>query len=160
MKRIIFITAAMLISSLLFGQGKLVSSSQPRTPIWVKNDVEKYDVVKVSAASNISLKAAKEQALSILHNKVVDMTTKHMMQFAMGTPESTVRNNIEKSAFVKGISESSALDSYWEERYVKKSKSTTYYYYFLYNFNETEIGKISLEINKENSATQKAIDEL
>ena len=63
---------------------------------------------------------------------------------------------VENSSYVKNISEAASLDTYWEIRFDKRSKTNYYNYNILYYFNEMEMKKIALEVNQRKSNT--AID--
>jgi hypothetical protein len=160
MKRILIFCITLAIASTLWGQGKLIRSSSDKAPIWIKRNVEKYEIVKISALSTISLNDAKQKAFDQLKTDVITLTTRYMLSISINGDESSIRRHITDSQFIKNISESSAIDTYWEERFIRRDDTTNYHYYILYNFNEFEMKKIALEVGKETSSTQKLIDEL
>lgn len=160
MKRIVILIIALSFTSFMFGQGKLINSSTDKVPVWVKKDVEKYDIIKISETSSISLNDAKNKAFELLKTKVIISTTRYMLKNSINGDETSIRNNVTNSQFVRNIAESSSIDTYWEERFIKKDKKTIYNYYILYDFNDFELKKIALEINQGESNTRKMIDEL
>lgn len=160
MKHILTLLIAICLPLALFGQGKLVNSSEPKSPKWLNRNVDQYELIKVSYTSSISLQDAKNKAFEILNQKVVTATTRYLLSQSFGKSESEIRSSVEKSMFVKNISESSAVDIYWEQRYIRKQDMNMYYYYILYNFNDMEMKKAALEINAGESNTKKLLDEL
>lgn len=157
MKRIVVILLSVLVASTSFAQGKLVKSSDKKAPIWLNKDVNKYEAIKVRGESKVSLQDAEESAFRQLHDLVVNSTVAYMLQFSVGEKdEAAIRNSVENSSYVKNISQSASLDTYWEIRFDKRDKINYYNYNILYYFNEMEMKKISLEINQ--GKTNTAID--
>lgn len=149
MKRFLLISFMGLLTLTAFGQGKLISSSEDKRPAWIKKNVDRYDVMKVSCESTVSLEDARGKAFEELHSSVVNSVTSYLMQTHIeGADAGKVRQEAENSSFVRNISESTALDVYWEHRLVKKQD--LYIYYILYNFNDNEKKKAALEINMGN----------
>lgn len=160
MKQLFTLFIAIILPVTLLGQGRLVNSSSERVPKWLNRDVDQYQIIKVDYSSTISLEDAKTKAFELLTAKVVIATTRYMLSQSIGGNEPAIRKSVENSQFVRNISESSALDIYWEERYVKRQNLSLYNYYILYYFNDTEMKKVSLEINAGESNTKKLLDEL
>ena len=157
MKRIVVILISVLIASTSFAQGKLVKSSDKKAPIWLDKNVNKYEAIKVRCDSQISLEDAEKGAFAQLHDIVVNSTVSYMLKFSVGEKdEAAIRNSVENSSYVKNISKSASLDTYWEIRLDKRSKTNYYNYNILYYFNEMEMKKIALEINQ--GKTNTAID--
>lgn len=157
MKRIVVILLTVLIASTTFAQGKLVKSSDPKPPVWLKKDVNKYEAIKVRQESTVSLQDAEAGAFAQLKDYVVKTTVAHMLKMTVGEKnEDAIRKSVENSSYVKNISEATSLDTYWEIRFDKRSKMNYYNYNILYYFNDMEMKKISLEINKSKKST--AID--
>lgn len=157
MKRIAIILLSLVLASTSFAQGKLVKSSDKKAPAWIKKNVDKYEAVKVTHESKISLKDAEKGALAQLHDMVVEATVAYIYQHSVGKKdEASIKRHVENSSYVRNISKSTSLDTYWEVRYDKKSGRNIYIYYILYYFNDIEMKKIALEINQANSST--AID--
>lgn len=160
MKQILTLLFALMLPISLLGQGKLINSSSEDAPRWLNRDVDQYKIIKVSYSSTVSLEDAKRNAFDLLESKIVIATTRYLLSLSFGKSESEVRKSVENSLFVRNISESTAIDYYWEERYVKKQKLSLYNYYILYNFNDQEMKKVALEINSGESNTRKLLDEL
>ena len=55
MKRILLFSLMCLITATAFGQGKLIESSEDKRPVWIKRNVDRYDIMKVDQQSTISL---------------------------------------------------------------------------------------------------------
>ena len=47
MKRFLLLTLMTMMVLPSFSQGRLLESSAEKKPMWVKHDVEKYDVLKI-----------------------------------------------------------------------------------------------------------------
>jgi hypothetical protein len=157
MKRIVVILLSVLIAGTSFAQGKLVKSSDPKAPIWLKKDVNEYEAIKVRQESNVSLQDAEAGAFAQLRDNVVKTTVAYMLRTTVGDKdEAAIRKSVENSSYVKNISEAASLDTYWEIRFDKRSKMNYYNYNILYYFNEMEMKKIALEINQ--GKTKTAID--
>ena len=118
MKRFLLLTLMTMMALPSFSQGRLLESSAEKKPMWVKHDVEKYDVFKISMESTVSLEDAKTKAFDGLRNLVI----------------------------------------YWEHRLIKRQD--VYIYYILYDFNDFEKKKISLEIDKADSGTLNELNNL
>lgn len=157
MKRFVVILISVLIASTSFAQGKLVKSSDSKAPVWLNKKVEKHDAIKVRGESSISLEKAEESAFAQLRKEVVQATVKYMYKFSAGEKDiKSMTEAVENSSYVKNISEAASLDTYWEVRFDKRSKTNYYNYNILYYFNEMEMKKIALEVNQRKSNT--AID--
>lgn len=157
MKRIVVIILTVLIASTTFAQGKLVKSSDPKPPVWLKKDVNKYEAIKVRQETTVSLQDAEAGAFAQLKDHVVKTTVAYMLRTTVGDKdEAAIRKSVENSSYVKNISEAASLDTYWEIRFDKRSKMNYYNYNILYYFNEMEMKKIALEINQGKTST--AID--
>lgn len=159
MKRFTLIFLSCLLAFTASGQGKLICSSEDRRPAWTKRDVDRYEVMKASGESTVSLEDAKEKAFAELRGTVVRSVSSYLMSTdIVGTDAGEVKKNVENSLFVRNISESTAIQVYWEHRMVRKQD--VYIYYVLYNFNDTEKKKAALEINREHSNTTKILNSL
>ncbi len=160
MKQVIFIILSALLSLNLLGQGKQIAASTESEPRWINRDVDQYNVIKTYSSSSISMDDARNKAITSLKERVIIATTRYMLNISINGVESDIRQAVENSLFVKNISESSAIETYWEHRYVKRHKLNIFNYYILYNFNEMEMKKIALELNKANSSVNSIIDQL
>lgn len=149
MKRFLLISLMSLLAISAFGQGKLLESSEDKRPAWIKRDVDRYEIMKVCQQSTISLEDARNLAFEELHNFVVNAVTTYLMRTHVeGAEVEKVKQEVENSLYVKNISESTALQVYWEHRLVKKKD--VYSYYILYNFNDAEKKKVAIDINMGN----------
>lgn len=149
MKRFLLISLMSLLAISAFGQGKLIESSEDKRPAWIKRDVDRYEIMKVCQQSTISLEDARNLAFEELHNFVVNAVTTYLMRTHVeGAEVEKVKQEVENSLYVKNISESTALQVYWEHRLVKKKD--VYSYYILYNFNDAEKKKVAIDINMGN----------
>lgn len=160
MKRIFTLITILLFSLTAFGQGKLVKSSSKSQPKWINRNVDKYDIIKVSATSTIDLETARQAAFDKLKSDVITASIRYIISISIDANESKIKNQVENSQYLKDISEGTSIETYWEERYKKRGKTTHYNYYILYNFNDFEIKKMALEIDKNNSATSEAVNNL
>ncbi len=158
MKRLITFCLLVSFSFAAFGQGRLIESSASNPPKWLKRDVNQYDLIKASAISTVNLEDAKEQAILQLKNYVILSTTRYMLKTTINGDAEAIKSKVEKSRAVKNIGEYSALETYWEIRYVKKK--TLYYYYILFNYNEFEMKKIAVDVNKEGSSSLEELNKL
>lgn len=159
MKRIIVILLGLIWLTPSFAQGKLVESSNSKRPVWLKRDVDRYDLLKISEESTISLETAKDNAFRKLHDLAVNAVTTYIMQTSVTAVDvNTVKSQVINTRFMKNISENTSVDTYWEHRISKKKD--VYLYYILYDFNEFEMKKVALEINRNNSSAVKALNEL
>lgn len=105
--------------------------------------------MKVCQQSTVSLEDARDLAFEELHNFVVNAVTTYLMRTHVeGAEVEKVKQEVENSLYVKNISESTALQVYWEHRLVKKKD--VYSYYILYNFNDAEKKKVAIDINMDN----------
>ena len=142
-----------------FSQGRLLESSAEKKPMWVKHDVEKYDVFKISMESTVSLEDAKTKAFDGLRNLVINTTTTYMLRINYdGREAEEIMNDVRNSDFVRNISEYSAIETYWEHRLIKRQD--VYIYYILYDFNDFEKKKISLDIDQARSSTMDELNKL
>lgn len=149
MKRFLLISLMSLLAISAFGQGKLIESSEDKRPAWIKRDVDRYEIMKVCQQSTVSLEHARDLAFEELHNFVVNAVTTYLMRTHVeGAEVEKVKQEVENSLYVKNISESTALQVYWEHRLVKKKD--VYSYYILYNFNDAEKKKVAIDINMDN----------
>ncbi len=149
MKRFLLISLMSLLAISAFGQGKLIESSEDKRPAWIKRDVDRYEIMKVCQQSTVSLEDARNLAFEELHNFVVNAVTTYLMRTHVeGAEVEKVKQEVENSLYVKNISESTALQVYWEHRLVKKKD--VYSYYILYNFNDAEKKKVAIDINMGN----------
>lgn len=159
MKRFLLLTLMTMIALPSFSQGRLLESSAGKKPLWVKHDVERYDVLKISMESTVSLEDAKARAFDGLRNLIVNTTTSYMLGIDMdGRSADDILEEVRNSTFVKNISEYSAIETYWEHRLIKRQD--VYIYYILYDFNDFEKKKISLEIDKADSGTLDKLNNL
>lgn len=157
MKRILVILCSVLIACTSFAQGKVIKSSDPKAPIWLKKDVNKHEAFKTNYISQVSLEDAKECAFEMLRQNVINTTLNYMLKNSVGGANADeLKAKIENSTYVKNISEAASLDTYWEIRFDKRSKTNYYEYHLLYYYNEMEMKKISLELN--HAATNTKID--
>lgn len=149
MKRFLLISLMSLLAISAFGQGKLIESSEDKRPAWIKRDVDRYEIMKVCQQSTVSLEDARNLAFEELHNFVVNAVTTYLMRTHVeGAEVEKVKQEVENSLYVKNISESTALQVYWEHRLVKKKD--VYSYYILHNFNDAEKKKVAIDINMGN----------
>lgn len=149
MKKCILILFSFLLCIPVSGQGKLVESSAPKRPAWVKKDVDRMDLMKVSKESTVSLNDARLKAFDELRNIAINSITSYLMQTHIeGADLENVRNEVINSNYVRNISEATAVRTYWEYRLVKKRD--LFVYYILYDFNDTEKKKVALDINMGN----------
>lgn len=159
MKRIVLIMFCAFLSVSLFGQGKLVESSDAKRPAWIKREVDRYDLLKISVESTVSLEDAKQDAFKKLHELAVNAVTTYLMKTSVGGADvNTVKQDVINTQFMKNISENTSVDTYWEHRQSKKGD--VYSYYILYDFNEFEMKKVALEINRQNSSAAKELNQL
>ena len=159
MKRFLLLTLMTVIALPSFSQGRLLESSSEKRPLWVKHDVERYDVLKISMESTVSLEDAKAKAFDGLRNLVINNTTTYMLKVNYdGREAEEIMNDVRNSDFVRNISEYSAIETYWEHRLIKRQD--VYIYYILYEFNDFEKKKISLEIDKADSGTLDKLNNL
>ncbi len=153
MKKIILI--ALLISlplSTVLAQGKLINNSGDR-PAWVKRDVSKYDIMKVSASSEYGVDQAKKAAFKKLEDVVILNISKYMSEIAVGDFDlAETKARVAASQYVRNIDEATSIETYWEHRRVKKHDVFTYY--ILYNFNDFEKKKVVLELDKKDNASR------
>lgn len=153
MKKVLIIFASLLLSVGGYSQGKLVKSSEKSTPIWVKKDLKEKGAVKFESQSTTSLEEAKKGAVAELTSYIVNSTLRYMMQFSVGdSDQAALKQEIENSQYVKNVGEATALANYWEVRFIKSSSTNLYKYYILYHFDDIEMKKIALDINKKNSS--------
>lgn len=159
MKRFLLLTLMTMMALPSFSQGRLLESSAEKKPMWVKHDVEKYDVFKISMESTVSLEDAKTKAFDGLRNLVINTTTTYMLRINHdGREAEEIMNNVRNSDFVRNISEYSAIETYWEHRLIKRQD--VYIYYILYDFNDFEKKKISLDIDQARSSTMDELNKL
>lgn len=159
MKRFLLLTLMTMMALPSFSQGRLLESSAEKKPMWVKHDVEKYDVFKISMESTVSLEDAKTKAFDGLRNLVINTTTTYMLRINYdGREAEEIMNDVRNSDFVRNISEYYAIETYWEHRLIKRQD--VFIYYILYDFNDFEKKKISLEIDKADSGTLNELNNL
>lgn len=159
MKRFLLLTLMTMMALPSFSQGRLLESSAEKKPMWVKHDVEKYDVLKISMESTVSLEDAKTRAFDGLRNLVINTTTTYMLRINHdGREAEEIMNDVRNSDFVRNISEYSAIETYWEHRLIKRQD--VYIYYILYDFNDFEKKKISLDIDQARSSTMDELNKL
>ena len=148
MKRILLFSLMCLITATAFGQGKLIESSEDKRPVWIKRNVDRYDIMKVDQQSTISLQDARDKAFEELTNFAINAVSTYLMRTHVeGADAAEIHNKVANSQYIKNISAITAIQTYWEHRLVKKQD--VYYYYILYNFNDTEKKKVALELNKD-----------
>lgn len=159
MKRFLLLALMTMMALPSFSQGRLLESSAEKKPMWVKHDVEKYDVFKISMESTVSLEDAKTKAFDGLRNLVINNTTTYMLRINHdGREAEEIMNDVRNSDFVRNISEYSAIETYWEHRLIKRQD--VYIYYILYDFNDFEKKKISLDIDQARSSTMDELNKL
>ena len=159
MKRFLLLTLMAMIALPSLCQGRLLESSSEKRPVWVKRDVEKYDVLKIRMESKVSLEDAKTKAFDGLRNLVINTTTTYMLRINHdGREAEEIMNDVRNSDFVRNISEYSAIETYWEHRLIKRQD--VYIYYILYDFNDFEKKKISLDIDQARSSTMDELNKL
>ncbi|HIZ87011.1 MAG TPA: hypothetical protein IAC03_02490 [Candidatus Coprenecus pullistercoris] len=146
MRRFLLLLLISALSLPALAQGRLVGSSADKRPAWVKRDVDRYDVIKVSYESTLSLRDAEDKAFESLRNHVVNTVTTYLMKYNVeGRSLEDIRSDVENSGYVRDISGLTSIDTYWEHRTVKKQD--VYIYYILYDFNDFEKKKIAMEID-------------
>lgn len=159
MKKYILTAIVCLLTLQLSGQGRLVESSADKRPAWVKRDVGQFDLTKVSYESTISLEDAENKAFEKLYNLIANSVTTYLVSTNVNGPDAgEIMSRVRNSDFLKDINESTAVQTYWEKRLVKKQN--VYIYYILYEFNDFEKKKIALEVNMENSTVTKELNKL
>lgn len=159
MKKYLLTAILCLMAIQLSGQGRLIESSAEKRPAWVKRDVGKFDLTKVSYESTVSLEDAENKAFDKLYNLIANSVTAYLASTNVNGPDTgELMSRVRNSDFLKDINESTAIQTYWEERLVKKQN--VYIYYILYEFNDFEKKRIALEINRENSTVTKELDKL
>ncbi len=153
MKKILLI--AMLVTlplTAVLAQGKLINSSSDKRPVWIKKDVTKYDIMKVSASSDYGVEQAKTAAYDKLRDIAIAHITKYMADISVGEFDiNEIKAKVENSQFIKNIDEATSIDTYWEHRRVKNNDVFTYY--ILYEFNDFEKKKVALELNAKDYKT-------
>lgn len=159
-----------LSAGLLTAQGKLLESSTDKKPKWVDREVSRYELTKTAASSTVSLEHARETAFRQLYDQVLRQTTAYLMKqwSTLGqesadtgvSREEQIRELILRSRFMQDLSESAALETYWEIRRDRRTDSKVYRYWLLYEFNDFEMKKIALECNRSVSAADRAAREL
>ena len=113
MKRFLLLALMTMMALPSFSQGRLLESSAEKKPMWVKHDVEKYDVLKISMESTVSLEDAKTRAFDGLRNLVINNTTTYMLRINYdGREAEEIMNDVRNSDFVRNISEYSAIETY------------------------------------------------
>ena len=146
MKRFLLLSLLCLFTVSVYGQGRLLESSVDKRPAWVKKSVDRYDIMKASQQSTVSLEDARNKAFEELHNFASNSITAYLMRTHVeGADAEEVRARVENSQYIRNISEATSLMTYWEHRLVKKQD--VYIYYILYDFNDTEKKKAALDIN-------------
>ena len=159
MKKYILITLLCLLTLPSFAQGKLIGRREEKRPAWIKRDVDRYDIMKFCQESTISLDNAKEKAFEELTNYIANTVTTYLVSTNVtDTDVNVLRKRVEASDYLRNVSESTAIQTYWEHRLYKKQD--LYKYYILYNFNDTEKKKAALEINRKASGTTSELDKL
>ncbi len=159
MKRIFTLIFCFFVSICLFGQGRLIESSDAKRPAWIKRDVDRYDLLKISVESTVSIEDARNNAFMKLHELAVNAVTTYLMKTAVGDADiAKVKSDVLNTQFMKNISENTSVDTYWEHR--QNKKNDVYIYYILYDFNEFEMKKVALEINRMNSSSLKELNQL
>ena len=159
MKRIFTLIFCFFVSICLFGQGRLIESSDAKRPAWIKRDVDRYDLLKISVESTVSIEDARNNAFMKLHELAVNAVTTYLMKTAVGDADiAKVKSDVLNTQFMKNISENTSVDTYWEHR--QNKKNDVYIYYILYDFNEFEMMKVALEINRMNSSSLKELNQL
>ena len=109
--------------------------------------------------SKVSLEDAKARAFDGLRNLIVNTTTSYILGIDMdGRSADDILEEVRNSTFVKNISEYSAIETYWEHRLIKRQD--VYIYYVLYDFNDFEKKKISLEVDQANSRIMDELNKL
>lgn len=159
-----------LSAGLLAAQGRLLERSTDKKPKWVDREVSRYELTKTSASSIVSLEHAREIAFRQLYDRVLGQTTAYLMKqwSAVGQEtgdtgsdrEEQIRQLVLRSRFMQDLSESAALDTYWEVRSDRRTDNRIYCYWLLYDFNDFEMKKIALECNRSVSAADRAAREL
>ena len=138
---------------------RAIESSEEKRPAWIKRDVDRYDIMKFCQESTISLDNAKEKAFEELTNYIANTVTTYLVSTNVtDTDVNVLRKRVEASDYLRNVSESTAIQTYWEHRLYKKQD--LYKYYILYNFNDTEKKKAALEINRKASGTTSELDKL
>lgn len=159
MKRYFLTIAVCLLTLPLSAQGRLVGSSSEKRPVWIKHDTGQLGLTKVSYESGISLDDARDKAFEKLSNLVANTVTAYLIGTSVTEPDAeALMSAVRKSSFLRNISESTAIQTYWEHRTVKKQD--IYIYYILYEFNDFEKKKIALEVNMENSPVIEELNKL
>lgn len=148
MKKFVLFLLGIAMCLPVFGQGKLIESSADKRPLWIKRDVDRFEVMKVVQESTISLNDARNKAFEELTNFATNSITTYVLRTHVeGADAAQIWEKVANSQYIKNISELTSIQTYWEHRLVKKQD--VYYYYILYNFNDTEKKKVALEINME-----------
>ena len=102
MKRFLLLALMTMMALPSFSQGRLLESSAEKKPMWVKHDVEKYDVLKISMESTVSLEDAKTRAFDGLRNLVINNTTTYMLRINYdGREAEEIMNDVRNSDFCK-----------------------------------------------------------
>ena len=105
------------------------------------------------------LESSAEKAFDGLRNLVINTTTTYMLRINHdGREAEEIMNDVRNSDFVRNISEYSAIETYWEHRLIKRQD--VYIYYILYDFNDFEKKKISLDIDQARSSTMDELNKL
>lgn len=159
MKRIVTLIFCVFVSISLFGQGRLMESSDAKRPEWIKRNVDRYDLLKISVESSVSIDDARNNAFDKLYELAVNAVTTYLIRTSVGEADvAKVKADVVNTQFMKNISENTSVDTYWEHRQIKKKD--VYIYYILYDFNEFEMKKVALEINRMNSSSLKELNQL
>lgn len=161
MKRFLLFILTSAIAYTCFGQGRIIEKSDDKRPVWVKRnntDLLEHSIT-VSSKSVTSIDDAEIKAFEALKSSIINTVTKYMMNTDIdGRSEKWIRQEIENSDYIKNISETSSVDTYWEHRKVKGED--IYIYYILYEFNDFEKRKIALDIDMQNSSLMDELNKL
>lgn len=154
MKRWIWIICALLLTTSVSAQTKVIDRSAKKVPGWLNTAVDDYLVVTVEANS---LAEAQTKALTAVTERIIQSVASNVSLLQENVAsEVNVNGHINskeefthaskiKSAnlpFLKGISTSNVEEIYWEKVQDKNTKKESYNYSVKYPFSRTEQRKL------------------
>lgn len=140
---------------------KVVSSNLPSPPVWI-NGTEQNCIIVSSIATNIE--DARTECLNKIKTHIIESIAENIEFSSIEVNEQTstidkiemqslFKSELTKNAasipYIKGVSISKALESYWEERKDKKTSQRSFLLAIKYPFSRQEMNKLISEFEKQ-----------
>lgn len=172
MKKILFIAVALLVSMTTFAQYKVIEASSKKAPAWVNSMVPGQLIVTVygnnmGECQDRALTEISERIIKAVASNVVASTSSNSSEITTnaGTQsydmfQSTSKIRSANLPFLKGISLSKAVGSYWEKQQDKNTKDVKIAFSVAYPFSDSELNSLIAEYERLDGEKASQVEEI